>query len=127
MHRKSVEVAVLPVVDAERTAEFYQELGFRVVARGAEEMILERGHLQLVLQQTSELDPDDGTPRLEITVSIETLERVWRRDERDDPTLRGPTLSPEGAFEYRARDPSGNRVRIIAPIPDPELADLDRG
>ncbi len=40
-------------------------------------------------------------------------------DERDEPTLPGPTLSSEGAFEYRARDPSGNRVRILALLPEP--------
>jgi hypothetical protein len=117
--RHSVELVLLPVLDPAAAAPFYEQLGFTVVARQTDEVVLERPGLQLVLARTDAMEPDDGRPRVEITVSIETLERMWTSDERDEPTLPGPTLSAEGAFEYRARDPSGNRVRILALLPDP--------
>lgn len=110
---------MLPVLDPAATAPFYEQLGFVVVSQQLDEIILERPGLQLVLSRTDVMEPDDGRPRVELTVSIDTLERIWTRDERDEPTLPGPTLSAEGAFEYRARDPSGNRVRILALLPDP--------
>lgn len=119
MSRRSVELVLLSVLDPAAAVPFYRQMGFSVVAEHPDEVVLESPGLQLVLMQVDELEPDDGKPRLELRVSLETLERIWNRDERDDPTLPGPTLSPEGAFEYRARDPSGNRVRIIAPLPDP--------
>ena len=120
MTRRSVELALLPVTQLEASVPFYETFGFRVVHADDVEVVMESPGFQLVLNRVDELEPDDGKPRLQLTVSLETLERVWRRDERDEPTLPGPTLSPEGAFEYRARDPSGNRVRIIAPLPDPD-------
>ena len=111
LHRRSV--------DPREAAPFYEQLGFTVAAADDDEVVMERPGLQLVLERTDALEPDDGKPRLELRVSLEVLDRVWKRDERDEPTLPGPTLSPEGAFEYRARDPSGNRVRITAPLPEP--------
>jgi hypothetical protein len=119
IHRRSVELVLLPVLDPEACIPFYEQLGFTVVSRDENEAALERPGLQLVLERVAELEPDDGKPRLELRVSLDTLENVWTRDERDEPTLPGPTLSPEGAFEYRARDPSGNRVRITAALPEP--------
>ncbi len=119
MTRRSVELVLLPVLDTAVAVPFYELLGFHVVSSEREEVVLEAPGLQLVLVAVDELERDDGKPRIELKVSLDTLERVWRRDERDEPTLPGPTLSPEGAFEYRARDPSGNRVRIIAPLPEP--------
>jgi len=119
LHRRSVELCLLPVLDPREAAPFYEQLGFTVAAADDDEVVMERPGLQLVLERTDALEPDDGKPRLELRVSLEVLDRVWKRDERDEPTLPGPTLSPEGAFEYRARDPSGNRVRITAPLPEP--------
>lgn len=118
MTRRSVELVLLPVLHLDECVSFYETLGFRVVATDPAEVVMESPGFQLVLTKVSELEPDDGKPRVELRVTLDVLERVWRRDERDEPTLPGPTLSPEGAFEYRARDPSGNRVRIIAPLPD---------
>jgi hypothetical protein len=117
--RHSVELILLPVLDPAAAAPFYEQLGFSITTRLPEEYVLERPGLQLILERVPELEPDDGRPRLQLTVSIDILERVWSKDERDEPTLPGPTLSTEGAFEYRARDPSGNRVRILAYLPKP--------
>jgi hypothetical protein len=118
-NRNSVELVMLSVLDTAEAAVFYQQLGFESAGGNADVLVLERAGIQLVLTRTKEMEPDDGRPRLEITVSLDMLERVWSHDERDEPTLPGPTLSAEGAFEYRARDPSGNRVRVLAPLPEP--------
>ena len=109
---------MLPVLDPAAAAPFYVQLGL-VVAGGdpKEELVLERPGFQLVLCRTAKLDPDDGRPRFVMNVSIDVLEAVWARDTRDERTLPGPTLSSEGAFEYRTRDPSGNRVRLLAYLP----------
>lgn len=117
IHRRSVELIVLPVLDPLSCVPFYAKLGFGVLSQDEREAVLERPGLQLVLERVDALEADDGKPRLELRVSLEVLEAVWTGDTRDEPTLPGPTLSPEGAFEYRARDPSGNRVRITAPLP----------
>lgn len=119
MNRRSVELVLLSVLDPDAAAPFYEQLGFVLVSRSFEEAVMEAPGLQLVLAREEQLEPDDGRPRIEVRVSLDVLERVWGRDERDEPTLPGPTLSPEGVFEYSARDPSGNRVRLVAPIPDP--------
>lgn len=120
--RRSVELVMLPAVDLSATAAFYEQLGFQRVPGGDDrELVVERGTMQLVLSREEErtAEPDDGRPRLEIVVSLDQLERMWNHDDRDEPTLPGPTLSKEGMFEYRARDPSGNRVRLLAALPDP--------
>ncbi len=109
---------MLPVLDPAAAAPFYELLGLHVAGGDpAEELVLERPGFQLVLCRAERLDPDDGRPRLVINVSIDVLEQVWARDTRDERTLPGPTLSSEGAFEYRTRDPSGNRVRLLAFLP----------
>lgn len=118
--RHSVELVLLPVLSTTAAAPFYEQLGFTVAGGDEEELVLERPGLQLVLSRVDALEPDDGKPRLVLTVSLEQLEKMWTQDERDEPTLPGPTLSAEGAFEYRARDPSGNRVRILALLPEPQ-------
>ena len=120
--RRSVELVLLPVLDPATAAPFYEQLGFEITSRDPEEFVLEKPGLQLVLEKVDELELDDGSPRIDIMVDIDTLDAIWKTDGRDDPTLPGPTLSPEGVFEYRARDPSGNRIRIKAPLPDPDLA-----
>jgi hypothetical protein len=117
-NRNSVELVMLSVLDTAEAARFYEQFGFESTGGNADVLVLERPGLQLVLTRTAKMEPDDGRPRVELTVSLEMLERVWSRDERDEPTLPGPTLSSEGAFEYRARDPSGNRVRVLAPLPE---------
>lgn len=117
MSRRSVELVLLSVLDVRESVLFYEQLGFQASSCDDEEAVLESPGVQLVLSRVDELEPDDGKPRVEIRVSLEILEHVWRKDERDEPTLPGPTLSREGMFEYRARDPSGNRVRIVAPLP----------
>lgn len=118
--RRSVELVVLPAVDLRATAAFYEQLGFRVQPGSDDrEVVLERATMQLVLMREDSVEPDDGRSRLELLVTLEELERMWNTDDRDDPTLPGPTLTKEGMFEYRARDPSGNRVRVLAPLPDP--------
>ena len=119
--RRSGELVLLPVLDPSVAAPFYEQLGFRVTSEDPEEVVLEKPGMQLVLERVEELERDDGRPRIEVMVDIDILDRIWRTDGRDDPTLPGPTLAPEGVFEYRARDPSGNRVRITAPLPEPEL------
>jgi len=116
--RRSVELVLLPVLDPALAAPFYEMLGFQVTSRDPDEVVLEKPGLQLVLERVKELEKDDGRPRIELIVDIDMLDIVWKTDGRDDPTLPGPTLSSEGVFEYRARDPSGNRVRIKAPLPD---------
>lgn len=111
---------MLPVLDPSAAAKFYVQLGF-VISGGdpQHELVLERESLQLVLVRADAIDPDDGRPRFVCTVTIEVLEAMWVLDARDERTLPGPTLSAEGAFEYRTRDPSGNRVRLLAYLPDP--------
>jgi len=109
---------MLPVTDPAAAAPFYQQLGLSVAGGDPEhELVLERPGFQLVLCRADKLEPDDGRPRFVMTVSIDVLEAVWARDTRDERTLPGPTLSSEGAFEYRTRDPSGNRVRLLAYLP----------
>ncbi len=109
---------MLPVLDPAAAAPFYQLLGLQVAGGDPhEELVLERPGFQLVLVRAEKLDADDGRPRFVMTVSIDVLEAVWARDTRDERTLPGPTLSSEGAFEYRTRDPSGNRVRLLAYLP----------
>ena len=103
LHRRSVELCLLPVLDPRGAAPFYEQLGFVVVAADDEEVVMERPGLQLVLEKTDALEPDDGKPRLTLRVSLDVLDRVWKRDERDEPTLPGPTLSPEGAFDQEVR------------------------
>lgn len=118
--RRSVELVMLPAVDLRLTAAFYEQLGFRAQPGGDDsEVVLERATMQLVLTRQESPEPDDGRPRLELLVTLDELERMWNHDDRDEPTLPGPTLAKEGMFEYRARDPSGNRVRLLAPLPDP--------
>ncbi|MBX3272758.1 MAG: hypothetical protein KF729_21025 [Sandaracinaceae bacterium] len=119
--RRSGELVLLPVLDPNRAAPFYEQLGFRVTSEDPEEVVLEKPGMQLVLERVDVLERDDGRPRIEIMVDIDVLDRIWRGDSRDEPTLPGPTLAPEGVFEYRARDPSGNRVRITAPLPEPDV------
>lgn len=110
---------MLPVLDPAAAAPFYEQLGFhRTGGDPAEELVMERPGLQLVLSRAEALDRDDGRPRVVLTVSLDVLEAVWARDTRDERTLPGPTLSSEGAFEYRTRDPSGNRVRLLSYLPD---------
>ncbi|MCB9595168.1 MAG: hypothetical protein H6719_20795 [Sandaracinaceae bacterium] len=118
--RRSGELVLLPVLDPGAAAPFYELLGFVVTSEDHEEVVLEKPGMQLVLERVDELEKDNGRPRIEVNVDIDILDRVWRTDGRDDPTLPGPTLAPEGVFEYRARDPSGNRVRITAPLPEPD-------
>lgn len=118
--RRSGELVLLPVLDPTAAAPFYESLGFWVTSRDEDEVVLEKAGMQLVLEKVDELERDDGRPRIEIMVDIDVLDSVWKHDGRDDPTLPGPTLSPDGVFEYRARDPSGNRIRITAPLPEPE-------
>lgn len=109
---------MLPVRDPAKAAPFYEKLGLTIAGGDPrEELVMERPGFQLVLCRTDTLDPDDGRPRFVLTVSIEILEAVWAQDTRDERTLPGPTLSSEGAFEYRTRDPSGNRVRLLAYLP----------
>ena len=119
--RRSGELVLLPVLDPSAAAPFYEGLGFAVTSADHEEVVLEKPGMQLVLERVEQLERDDGRPRIQIMVDIDVLDAVWKHDGRDDPTLPGPTLSPDGVFEYRARDPSGNRIRITAPLPEPEL------
>ncbi|MCC7541528.1 MAG: hypothetical protein IT379_35245 [Deltaproteobacteria bacterium] len=116
--RHSVELVLLPVLDIGAAVRFYAGLGFAVADQRDDDATLEVPGLQLVLERVSELEADDGRPRAELRVPLPILERAWRGDERDDRSLPGPTLAPEGVFEYRVRDPSGNRVRLLAVIPD---------
>ncbi len=109
---------MLPVLDPAAAAPFYQLLGLQLAGGDPrDELVMERPGFQLVLVRADKLDADDGRPRFVMTVSIDVLEAVWARDTRDERTLPGPTLSSEGAFEYRTRDPSGNRVRLLAYLP----------
>ena len=119
-HRLSVELVLLPVLDVPAAVRFYESLGFSVADQRDDDATLELPGIQLVVERVDVLEPDDGRARAELRVSSEVLARAWQRDERDDPTLPGPTLSAEGVFEYRMRDASGNRIRLVAAITDPE-------
>tara|TARA_B100001750_G_scaffold225953_1_gene218239 strand:- start:250 stop:606 length:357 start_codon:yes stop_codon:yes gene_type:complete len=113
----SVELIFLQVADIEAAVPFYARLGFEPRSSDDKGATLERGSTQIVLERSPGISPDEKV-RASLSVPMEIMEALWDAATEVDPAAPGPSLVAEGVFEYIAIDPTGNRVRLKARLPE---------
>jgi hypothetical protein len=103
------ERRVLGVGDLGRASEHYVAIGFRVVRRGSDEVVLGvRGGVQLVLSRREEdcARPEDAA----VVVPVQSVASERRRLEARGVAFEALIARPSGRISLRVVDPDRNRV-----------------
>ncbi len=102
--------------DLDRTAQFYDKLGFQPVGRFADYLIVQRDEVRLHFTRWAELDPDANSCACYVYVSgVKALYELW---------LHVGVIHPKGAlhqtdyglWEFAAIDDDKNLLRVGEPI-----------
>lgn len=109
----------LPSRDLDKTAEFYQALGFKVRFKDEGWMILDRGPLELEFFPVPGLDPAKSW--FSVCFRVDDLDTLYRdfvaaglSDNCEDiPRIAAPRVEPFGLRLFALVDPDGSLIRCI--------------
>lgn len=121
-------VVELFVSDVERSIAFYEALGFRVVKRWRDWLILERDGVKLTLQGDSHAvaGPHYFTPHIgrqprgtgvEIVVQVDDVDAIFAEAQAAGLEVVKPIQDRDwGARDFRIADPDGYFIRLTSPL-----------
>jgi lactoylglutathione lyase len=116
------------VSDVERSIAFYEALGFRVLKRWEDWLILERDGVKLTLQGDAHavagphyFTPDIGRrPRgtgVEVAVQVDDVDALYAVAQAKGLNIVKPIQDRDwGARDFRVADPDGYFVRFTSPL-----------
>lgn len=124
--RTSVE---LFVSDLEESIAFYEQLGFRVMVRRGDWVLIDRGGAHLALQGDAPatagvhyFTPEIGRrPRgvgVEISIEVSDIDELNTQADALDVIVDEPRDRPWGARDLRVADPDGYYLRFTTPLAD---------
>jgi catechol 2,3-dioxygenase-like lactoylglutathione lyase family enzyme len=106
-------VPILASSDLDRTQAYYTSLGFRLVERHNDYMVMHSGGIELHFST----QPD--TPAVLAFLQVVDAGALWKRLKSEGVAGLGPVQDqPWGLREFTATDPDGNRIRIASGIPE---------
>lgn len=115
-------IPVMPSADLGRTADYYLVLGFEVVERHDEYLVLHSGGVELhFIGGPSAVGEPAGMPgsgKAPVFLYVRDAAALWKRLHDTGAAGVGPIEDqPHGLREFVLSDPDGNKVRVGSSIP----------
>lgn len=116
------------VSDVERSIEFYRQLGFKVLKRWEDWVLLHRGEIKLTIQGDAHVvaGPHYFTPHIgrsprgtgvEVVIQVHDVDAEYLRAQRAGMNIVKPIQDRAWkARDFRVADPDGYFLRITSPL-----------